>query len=60
MTRKWRDNKSLVQLVKLFLIDEVIHVVFRLTEEGFLTYQLSFLLENFADVLTRCSSLFQG
>ncbi|XP_071790611.1 uncharacterized protein [Asterias amurensis] len=23
MTRKWRDNKSLVQLVKLFLIDEV-------------------------------------
>ncbi|XP_035691410.1 LOW QUALITY PROTEIN: probable ATP-dependent DNA helicase HFM1 [Branchiostoma floridae] len=23
MTRKWRDNKSLVQLVRLFLIDEV-------------------------------------
>ena len=23
MTRKWRDNHSLVQLVKLFLIDEV-------------------------------------
>ncbi|XP_070567213.1 probable ATP-dependent DNA helicase HFM1 [Ptychodera flava] len=23
MTRKWRDNKSLVQMVKLFLIDEV-------------------------------------
>lgn len=23
MTRKWRDYKSLVQLVKLFLIDEV-------------------------------------
>ncbi|KAF0872895.1 HFM1 helicase, partial [Crocuta crocuta] len=26
MTRKWRDN-SLVQLVRLFLIDEVVHVV---------------------------------
>ena len=23
MTRKWRDHKSLVQLVRLFLIDEV-------------------------------------
>ena len=23
MTRKWRDNRSLVQSVKLFLIDEV-------------------------------------
>ncbi len=23
MTRRWRDNKSLVQLVRLFLIDEV-------------------------------------
>ena len=23
MTRKWRDNKSLVQLVQLFLLDEV-------------------------------------
>ncbi|XP_013384284.1 probable ATP-dependent DNA helicase HFM1 [Lingula anatina] len=23
MTRKWRDNKSLVQLVKLFLVDEI-------------------------------------
>lgn len=23
MTRRWRDNKSLVQMVRLFLIDEV-------------------------------------
>ena len=47
MTRKWRDNKSLVQLVKLFLIDEVpvIDMVFMLTEKGSLTYQLSFLLD---------------
>ena len=30
MTRKWRDNKSLVQLVKLFMIDEV----HQLNDEG--------------------------
>lgn len=27
MTRKWRDN-SLVQLVRLFLIDEVVNILF--------------------------------
>ena len=26
MTRKWRDNRSLVQSVKLFLIDEVSNI----------------------------------